>query len=140
MGGGGHARARAPLAMGKRSVTGESRDWQAQAPLNSLMQVRAHLESCKEWLTAPVEQREEEEKGLQTRAEDIAAMLLTPGSSEILVPNLGMPRAAITPVGNFQCFFCGATHPIGDGRILTSNPFTTAQTIVTCQRCVPAKP
>ena len=107
-------------------------DWQSAESAKTLTQMRTHIDNCKEWLTSTTLTFEENAHA-HFSTTDIAEIA---GHTTMLkIPNIGMLREDIPPVGRFECFFCKKEVCIQKGRIVTANPFTRAQSMLLCNEC-----
>ena len=108
-------------------------DWQSAESAKTLTQMRTHIDNCKEWLTSTTTSFEGNAHA-QFSTTDIAEIACH--STLLNIPNnIGMLREDIPPVGNFKCFFCNNEVCINEGRIVTANPFTRAQSMLLCNEC-----
>lgn len=109
-------------------------EWQTMENVKTLVQMRSHIENCKDWLTTT---SEEEEELHVTRSK--AAIDLIVGERAAArggtVSNIGIRREDVPAVGHFFCFLCQAEKDIAESSIITANPFTRAQCMLLCQDC-----
>ena len=109
-------------------------DWQSADAIKTLTQMHAHIENCKEWLTSSNIQRDEDVNIIQFATKDI--LDIAKNAEMTTVPNIGVLREDIPPVGLFDCFMCKTRTSVANSRIITANPFTRAQCMLLCQDCV----
>lgn len=117
---------RAVRAMVKKAV-----EWHATTEcITTPSQIRTYIDSCKDWLLAPPStDAEDDEMPRHTAPINLPKQR---------IGNIGVAREDIHADHTFECFVCGASSSVADGRIVNANPFTRSQSMLACTGCTEA--
>lgn len=111
-------------------------NWQTADAIKTLTQIRSHIDNCKEWLIS-ASSSEIADVNAHFSSEDIVHV--SADAAQCKIPNIGMLREEIPPIGIFDCFLCKKSEQsITEGVVVTANPFTRAQCMLLCRACAVA--
>lgn len=105
----------------------KSLNWETTKVLQTPSQIREYIDSCKDWLLEPDQQKLEE---IVANTQPLPYPV-QPGMSE----NIGIAQQHIIKSSNTTCFICNQNTNTDYANIINANPFTRANCMIVCKKC-----
>lgn len=116
-----HTRALAHARMVRKHIT-----WQECEKPTTPSQVKSYFDACKDFLLSTENEETEEEFGRSTIPHYMTSKK---------IGNIGIQKVLADANNTFDCFICNKTTRVGNGNVVTANPFTRSYCMLLCAPC-----